>query len=57
MPARSLRTAVLSFGLVTIPVRFYTATSSEAPHFHLVHEKCGTRIKQQLMCPSVRSRR
>jgi DNA end-binding protein Ku len=52
MPPRSLRTATLSFGLVTIPVRFYTATSSQSPHFHLIHEECGSRIKQQLFCPA-----
>jgi DNA end-binding protein Ku len=52
MPPRSLRTATLSFGLVTIPVRFYTATSSQSPHFHLIHEPCGSRIKQQLFCPA-----
>jgi DNA end-binding protein Ku len=52
MPPRSLRTATLSFGLVTIPVRFYTATSSQSPHFHLIHEHCGSRIKQQLFCPT-----
>ena len=52
MPPRSLRTAALSFGLVTIPVRFYTAPSSQSPHFHLIHEQCGSRIKQQLFCPT-----
>jgi DNA end-binding protein Ku len=52
MPPRSLRSATLSFGLVTIPVRFYTATSSQSPHFHLIHEPCGSRIKQQLYCPT-----
>jgi DNA end-binding protein Ku len=51
MPPRSLRTATLTFGLVNIPVRFFTATSSQSPHFHLVHESCGSRIKQQLFCP------
>jgi DNA end-binding protein Ku len=52
MPPRPLRSATLSFGLVTIPVRFYTATSSQSPHFHLVHEQCGSRIRQQLFCPA-----
>ena len=51
MPPRSLRTATLTFGLVNIPVRFFTATSSQSPHFHMVHESCGSRIKQQLFCP------
>jgi DNA end-binding protein Ku len=52
MPPHSLRTATLNFGLVTIPVRFYTATWSRSPHFHLIHEQCGSRIKQQLFCPT-----
>jgi DNA end-binding protein Ku len=52
MAPRALRAATLTFGLVTIPVRFYTATSSRSPHFHLVHEVCGSRIKQQLYCPT-----
>jgi hypothetical protein len=52
VPPRSLRTATLSFDLVTIPVRFYTATSSQSPHFHRIHEQCGSRIKQQLFCPT-----
>src|SRR5262249_42019002 len=52
MPPRPLRSATLSFGLVPIPVRFYTATSSQSPHFHLVHEQCGSRIRQQLFCPA-----
>jgi DNA end-binding protein Ku len=49
--ARSIRSAILTFGLVTIPVRFYTATSSKSPQFHLVHASCGSRVRQQLYCP------
>ena len=40
-----------SFGLVTIPVRLYSATRSLAPAFHLVHRECGSRIREQLYCP------
>ena len=51
MAARSIGSGTLSFGLVSIPVRFYVATHSERISFNMLHEKCGTRIKQQLWCP------
>jgi DNA end-binding protein Ku len=43
---------MISFGLVTIPVELRTATRSLAPAFHLVHESCGSRIQQQIYCPT-----
>jgi DNA end-binding protein Ku len=49
--SRPLSSAMISFGLVTIPVELRTATKSLAPAFHLVHEVCGSRIHQQLSCP------
>ena len=49
--ARSLSRATISFGLVTIPVQLHTATTSLAPAFHLIHERCGSRIQQQIYCP------
>jgi DNA end-binding protein Ku len=51
MPARSIGSGSISFGLVSIPVRFYVATHSEQPHFNQLHAACGTRIRQQLFCP------
>jgi DNA end-binding protein Ku len=52
MPARSTASATISFGLVSIPVRLYTATEGGAPiSFNLLHGKCGTRLKQQYVCP------
>ena len=51
MPARSVGSGTVSFGLVSIPVRFYTATHSEAPSFNLLHQACGSRIRQQIFCP------
>jgi len=51
MPARSVGSGTVSFGLVAIPVRFYVATHSEAPSFNLLHQPCGSRIKQQVFCP------
>ena len=51
MPPRSIGSATISFGLVSIPVRLYVATHSEQISFNLLHAECGTRIKQQTVCP------
>ena len=50
--SRPLSRVMISFGLVTIPVALRSATRSLAPAFHLVHAACGTRIQQQLYCPT-----
>jgi len=51
MAARSISTATISFGLVTVPVRLYTASeSSAAISFNMLHGKCGSRLKQQYIC-------
>src|SRR5450755_4852352 len=50
--ARAIAGATISFGLVSIPVRLYPATqSSAAISFNLLHKKCGSRLKQQYICP------
>ncbi|MDR7453133.1 MAG: Ku protein, partial [Armatimonadota bacterium] len=51
MPPHSIGSGTISFGLVAIPVRMYVAASSEAVGFNQLHAKCGTRIRQQLVCP------
>ena len=51
MPARSIGSATVSFGLVSIPVRLYVATQSEQLSFNLLHTTCRGRIRQQLWCP------
>jgi DNA end-binding protein Ku len=51
MPPRSLGSGTISFGLVSIPVKLYTAASSQSPSFNLLHAKCGSRIRQQRLCP------
>jgi DNA end-binding protein Ku len=50
--ARPLQSASLTFGLVTIPVKLYTAASSKAVAFHLLHKSDGTRVQQHLYCPA-----
>jgi DNA end-binding protein Ku len=49
--ARAIASGTISFGMVSIPVRFYVATHSEQFRFHLIHAECGSRIRQQLYCP------
>ena len=50
--ARSISTTTVSFGLVSVPVKLYaTGESSARVSFNLLHEECGTRLKQQYICP------
>jgi DNA end-binding protein Ku len=52
MPARAIDSATIAFGLVSIPVKIYsTSEPSHEIHFHLIHEGCGERLKQQYVCP------
>jgi DNA end-binding protein Ku len=51
MAARSIDKATISFGLVSIPVKFYTSNESGSGiHFNLLHDACGSRLKQQYLC-------
>ena len=51
MAARASGSGTISFGLVSIPFKLYTATSAQSVSFNQLHKKCGSRIKQQLICP------
>ncbi len=51
MPARSIGTATISFGLVSIPTKLYTTNESAGDiHFNMLHEADGARLKQQYIC-------
>jgi len=51
MPARSIGTATISFGLVSVPVNIYSSSESKASvSFNMLHKKCGSRLKQQYIC-------
>jgi DNA end-binding protein Ku len=51
MAARSIASLTLSFGLVSIPVKLYSATQASAGiSFNLLHKDCGSRLKQQYVC-------
>ena len=52
MPARPISTATISFGLVSVPVSLYSSSESKANvSFNMLHKKCGSRLKQQYICP------
>ena len=51
MAARSIASLTVSFGLVSIPVKLYSATDSRGGiSFNLVHKDCGSRLRQQYIC-------
>jgi DNA end-binding protein Ku len=51
MPPRALLTGTLTLGLVNVPIRLYTATRAEGIAFHLLHDRCGSRIQNRAFCP------
>src|SRR5262245_38700301 len=52
MPPHSIGSGTISFGLVSIPIRMYTAASSESVSCNQLHPKCGGRVRQQMICPT-----
>ena len=50
--ARAIWSGAISFGLVNVPIRLYTATSPKTVRFHQLHDKDGVRIRQQRVCPA-----
>ncbi len=49
---RAIATGQIAFGLVSIPVKLFSAAeSSERISFNMIHRDCGNRIQQQLFCP------
>jgi DNA end-binding protein Ku len=50
--ARSIWTGAISFGLVNVPVKLYSAVSKKTVRFHQLHAKDGVRIQQKRVCPA-----
>lgn len=51
MAARTIGSATISFGLVSVPVNLFSSSeSSTAISFNMIHTKCGSRLKQQYIC-------
>lgn len=51
MANRAIWRGTISFGMVTIPVKIFTATRSQDISFHLLHATCGSRLEQKRWCP------
>lgn len=52
MAARPIASTTISFGLVSVPVKLYaTGQAGAKVSFNLVHAKCGSRLRQQYVCP------
>jgi non-homologous end joining protein Ku len=57
MAARSIASLTVSFGLVSIPVKLYSATqASSAISFNLLHKTCGSRAQATVPVPEGRRR-
>jgi len=52
MPPHSIGSGNISFGLVSIPIKMYSAASAGGVSFNQLHQKCGGRIRQQQICPT-----
>jgi DNA end-binding protein Ku len=50
--ARAIWTGAISFGLVNVPVKLYSATSPKTVRFHQLSSKTGARIRQKRVDPS-----
>jgi len=49
---RAFASGQIAFGLVSIPVKLFSATeASEKISFNMLHQECGSRVQQQLFCP------
>ncbi len=48
----SVLTGVVTFGLVSIPVKLYVAARPETVSFNQLHSVCHSRLRQKLYCPT-----
>ena len=56
MAARAISSGTISFGLVSIPIKVFTATSGKDVHFSMLHAKDKSRLKHSTSArPAARS--
>src|SRR4029453_14543563 len=48
---RAIWSGAISFGLVNVPVKVYSAVSRKTVRFHQLHDKDGVPIRQKRVCP------
>jgi len=49
---RSIWSGAISFGLVNVPVKLYSAVSRKSVRFHQLHDADHVRIQQKRVCPA-----
>jgi len=49
---RAIWSGAISFGLVNVPIKLYSATSPKTVRFHQLHARDGVRIQQKRVCPA-----
>jgi DNA end-binding protein Ku len=49
---RAIWSGAISFGLVNVPIKLYSATSPKTVRFHQLHARDGVRIQQKRICPA-----
>ena len=47
---RSIWNGTITFGMVNVPIKLYSATESKSVHFHEVHQRDGSRIEHRRIC-------
>ena len=50
--ATSVWKGYLTFGLISVPVRLFSAARTEHIAFNQLHKECKTRVRQPLYCPT-----
>jgi len=50
--ARPIWTGTITFGLVSIHVRLFTAVREQRVAFHLLHDQDGVRLRRKMVCPA-----
>ncbi len=52
MAPRSIWKGAMGFGMVSVPVKLYSATDEKTVHFNQLHQECQTRIQMPRWCPT-----
>ncbi len=52
MAARATWKGIMTFGMVSIPVKVYTATTTKDISFRMLHADCKGRVREKKFCPS-----
>ncbi len=48
---RALWTGTVSFGMINVPVKLYTAVREHGIHFRLLHDEDATPVQSKMVCP------